>query len=156
MDFTVTLVGYVEYLALWHKLAVKYCCELLKPIAMQKWSKKYVKWKKYRVDKLPLINEPCNIDWLVNTAIKQRENSNKKINNLSIVKLLNNKNRGYLAMKNTIYEKECSKCGKFNVKLLKCAGCNNEYYCSKKCQKKDWIYHKSHCQITKQQTRKYE
>jgi len=39
----------------------------------------------------------------------------------------------------------CSKCGKGDVKLLKCGRCHAVKYCSRECQKLDWSSHKSLC-----------
>jgi len=36
----------------------------------------------------------------------------------------------------------CAKCGKRNVKLLRCSLCKNVLYCSTDCQKADWKVHK--------------
>lgn len=32
-----------------------------------------------------------------------------------------------------------------NFTKMKCSGCRNIYYCSSKCQKKDWKTHKKYC-----------
>jgi len=36
----------------------------------------------------------------------------------------------------------CGKCGKRDVKLMRCALCKKVYYCSVECQKADWRVHK--------------
>lgn len=41
--------------------------------------------------------------------------------------------------------KECRQCGATDKKLLKCARCHFERYCSSACQKKDWPRHKQLC-----------
>ena len=42
--------------------------------------------------------------------------------------------------------KLCSHCRKEDTKLKKCAKCATAKYCSKECQKSDWIAkHKAHC-----------
>ena len=40
-----------------------------------------------------------------------------------------------------------SKCDNLSeeIKLKKCSLCRCAFYCSRKCQKKDWIIHKQHC-----------
>jgi len=40
----------------------------------------------------------------------------------------------------------CSSCGKEEVGMRCCGRCKSLYYCSKECQKEDWISHKRLCQ----------
>ena len=42
---------------------------------------------------------------------------------------------------------KCEYCYNKNWKLKYCKGCKNVRYCSRKCQKKHWIKHKTHCCI---------
>lgn len=45
-----------------------------------------------------------------------------------------------------IFVEACPICGAMEKKLLKCGRCKNSYYCSEKCQKKDWqAGHKESC-----------
>jgi hypothetical protein len=39
-------------------------------------------------------------------------------------------------------EDGCGACGKIGVKLLQCARCHIQHYCSPECQKGDWRLHK--------------
>ena len=48
--------------------------------------------------------------------------------------------------------RQCNNCSKFryisdknNELYKKCSGCNNTYYCSVDCQRKDWKIHKNNC-----------
>lgn len=43
----------------------------------------------------------------------------------------------------------CWFCGNTKAKTQRCAGCSVAYYCSKKCQKKDWKIHKNECMLRK-------
>ena len=60
-----------------------------------------------------------------------------------------------LTLRNIVSVKECNwkNCKKKNIKLMKCKRCKSVYYCSKICQKKDWILsnksHKSVCKVSK-------
>eukprot|EP01084_Bolivina_argentea_P007643 14358_1 len=56
----------------------------------------------------------------------------------NFVSLLSTDN-GMSFIKNVLCGKQCGYCGKKSVTLKVCKGCN-QYYCSRKCQKKDWIY----------------
>lgn len=40
----------------------------------------------------------------------------------------------------------CSYCGLVDNKVLQCKRCKQVYYCSRQCQKSDWLNHKQHCQ----------
>src|SRR5436853_4521941 len=42
-------------------------------------------------------------------------------------------------------DKFCFTCNNRSKDLLKCAKCNNIYYCGAVCQKKDWASHKNIC-----------
>ena len=48
-------------------------------------------------------------------------------------------------------QSKCSVCGKKSKRNQKCTGCYLTWYCGQKCQKDDWIKHKSECQKTKSQ-----
>ncbi|KIY66720.1 hypothetical protein CYLTODRAFT_444511 [Cylindrobasidium torrendii FP15055 ss-10] len=39
----------------------------------------------------------------------------------------------------------CGGCSKDSTQLSRCAGCTQQLYCSKECQKKDWPRHKNEC-----------
>ena len=39
----------------------------------------------------------------------------------------------------------CGGCGKVSINLRKCTQCESVKYCSKECQRKDWIKHKTSC-----------
>ncbi len=44
----------------------------------------------------------------------------------------------------------CDKCGKsvfetFQITIKRCGKCQRRYYCSRECQKKDWMVHKLSC-----------
>lgn len=39
----------------------------------------------------------------------------------------------------------CQRCGKGELKMKKCGGCRNAYYCSADCQREDWMSHKPIC-----------
>lgn len=39
----------------------------------------------------------------------------------------------------------CMTCQKYDQKMKKCSGCRRVYYCSVKCQKKDWTGHEKIC-----------
>ena len=56
-------------------------------------------------------------------------------------------NSSYQTWKNLTMIKECKYCFNKSKVLRKCKICRNAYYCSKSCQKKDWIYnnHKEEC-----------
>jgi hypothetical protein len=43
------------------------------------------------------------------------------------------------------HHKVCKTCESCEGKMLTCAGCKFEYYCSAACQKKDWPNHKAVC-----------
>ncbi|CBY24692.1 unnamed protein product [Oikopleura dioica] len=43
----------------------------------------------------------------------------------------------------------CAQCCVFKPKLLRCAGCKLQYYCSKDCQKSAWKIHKEECKMLK-------
>ncbi len=51
--------------------------------------------------------------------------------------------------------KACAVCqattGKSGAKLLRCSKCKSRWYCSRKCQKKDWKTHKKPCELYLQQ-----
>ena len=47
--------------------------------------------------------------------------------------------------KNKLNGKRCNYCNKIDAKLKKCTRCKQAFYCSKKCQKKDWKNHKKVC-----------
>merc|ERR1712176_1411619 len=54
----------------------------------------------------------------------------------------------YQIIKNIVCLKECNlmQCRKKDTKLLKCSRCVSVFYCSKKCQKRDWtLRHKDEC-----------
>lgn len=48
-----------------------------------------------------------------------------------------------------IQQKKCKVCRETKEKMMRCAGCDKKdipiFYCSQKCQKKDWKKHKKHC-----------
>jgi hypothetical protein len=44
-----------------------------------------------------------------------------------------------------LWKKECWTCKLIDVKMFRCVGCNMIKYCSKICQKKDWLRHKPEC-----------
>ena len=43
----------------------------------------------------------------------------------------------------------CAFCGKDEASQPHCAGCNFVTYCSRECQRNDWITHKPTCQFCK-------
>jgi len=43
------------------------------------------------------------------------------------------------------FNKSCNYCRNENTELFKCGNCKCIYYCSKKCQKEDWKFHKNNC-----------
>lgn len=49
----------------------------------------------------------------------------------------------YLKWKNTVLIKQCEMCSKRTSKLKKCHQCCKVFYCSRKCQKKDWKRHQA-------------
>ena len=48
----------------------------------------------------------------------------------------------------------CAACGATEGKLDMCSGCQNVRYCSKKCQKADWVVHKPVCKAFRAQRKK--
>ncbi|CAJ0828605.1 13332_t:CDS:10 [Entrophospora sp. SA101] len=50
--------------------------------------------------------------------------------------------------------KFCSNCFSKSEKILRCASCNMNCYCSKECQRKDWIFHQQECKTVKKVQRK--
>ena len=48
-------------------------------------------------------------------------------------------------LEQTITDKQCACCEKFEDKMKRCARCRNVRYCSKDCQVKHWTMHKSLC-----------
>ena len=44
--------------------------------------------------------------------------------------------------------KQCSKCGKTDGELKRCAQCKLTYYCGQDCQKQHWPEHKQICKET--------
>lgn len=44
-----------------------------------------------------------------------------------------------------LFRIQCTICEVNQDKMLKCSGCNKEYYCSRECQVKDWPNHKMRC-----------
>ena len=52
-----------------------------------------------------------------------------------------------VTMCNVMAKKQCNwkKCKKKSVILRRCSKCKSRLYCSKKCQKRDWISHKQYC-----------
>jgi hypothetical protein len=47
-------------------------------------------------------------------------------------------------------KKKCCGCQEIKEDMLRCGGCHMKFYCSKECQKKDWVNHKPFCQSLKQ------
>eukprot|EP01084_Bolivina_argentea_P183360 316418_1 len=50
--------------------------------------------------------------------------------------------------KYTKRQQKCCYCGNETWKLKRCRRCKCAIYCSRKCQKKDWISHKKNCHLT--------
>ena len=48
-------------------------------------------------------------------------------------------------LEQTITDKQCACCEKFEDKMKRCARCRNVRYCSKDCQVKHWTMHKPLC-----------
>lgn len=52
--------------------------------------------------------------------------------------------------KSNLAIRRCQYCFKNYDKLLKCSSCRVVHYCSKKCQKSDWVVHKMYCNSCKE------
>ena len=48
-------------------------------------------------------------------------------------------------IKRLVRRKWCFTCHQIMEPTRKCAGCEMQYYCNRKCQKQDWIRHRSQC-----------
>jgi hypothetical protein len=48
-------------------------------------------------------------------------------------------------------EPRCGSCGKKPYTVLRCSVCKKAVYCSQKCQREDWKFHKRNCQAPKQE-----
>jgi hypothetical protein len=49
--------------------------------------------------------------------------------------------------KEKLFKKGCQTCNSDKKALLRCCKCKIAHYCSKKCQKEDWYFHKPHCKM---------
>ena len=85
---------------------------------------------------LPLVND-CDAYMIVKNARLNQYNCLLKY-------VLNKESRDeklFIKWKNVTSIKACNRCGRKDLTLKKCQLCekkNQVYYCSKKCQKKDW------------------
>ena len=56
-------------------------------------------------------------------------------------------------MDDILSAKECVVCGSAE-KLLRCSGCQDEYYCGKEHQKEHWKSHRSTCRLVQQRKKR--
>ena len=76
--------------------------------------------------------------------IKRHGDNNNNDDNIKVDKSDTNDNNND-SSKNKLNGKRCNYCNKIDGKLKTCTRCKQAFYCSKKCQKKDWKNHKKVC-----------